>query len=190
MTFNSDRLSAIARSLNLTEWEPTPDEVTFGRAFFRRTDELEEPSLAFPRGPEQGNHLHTEAFDATARKVALVQDELLPAWRERLAGSPMVELAELYVSAAAPLLPHAQRLLTAWRGVALPSPTAEDIARTAARRRISAEQAALLLRFENAAQWEKDTNPRDLWTGLLPVWANIGSVLSTMTAAITRDTYY
>lgn len=191
MTVTSDRLSEIARSLNRQQWQPTADEVAFGSTFFQRMKELEEElQSAFPRGTNWWDRLHTESFTAMARVVAMVRDELLPAWRERLADSPMVELAELYVSAAAPLLPHAERLLAAWHGAARPAPTAEEITREAGRLNVSAEQASSRLRFENASHWEEESNPRGLWDDLRPAWAHLGAVRSTMMAAVTGDTDY
>jgi hypothetical protein len=102
----------------------------------------------------------------------------------------MVELAELYISVAEPLLPHAQRLLAAWHDAALPAPTAEEIARAAERLNVSSEQAESRLRFENASRWEQDTNPRGLWDDLRPTWAHVGAVRSTLMAAVTGDTDY
>lgn len=136
------------------------------------------------------DRLHTESFATLARVVAMVRDELLPTWREQLADSPMVELADLYVSSADPLIPHAERLLAAWHDAALPAPTADEIAREARRLTVSAEQAESRLRFENASQWEKETNPRGLWDDLRLAWAHLGAVRSTMMAAVTGDTDY
>lgn len=191
MTVASDRMSEIARSLNRQLWQPTAAEVAFGASFFQRLKEVEEePRSAFPRGTSWWDHLHTENFDMLARVVAMVQDELLPAGRKQLADSPMTELAELYVSAAEPLLPHARRLVAAWHDAALPSPAADEIARTAERLNVSAEQAEDRLRYENASHWEKETNPRGLWDELRPTWAHVAAVRSTMKAAVTGDTDY
>ncbi|WP_063794151.1 hypothetical protein [Streptomyces graminilatus] len=191
MTVTPDRLSEIARSLNRWQWQPTADEVAFGSTVFQRMKAVEEETRStFPRGTDQWHRLHTENFDTLARVVAVVRDEVLPAGREQLADSPMVELAELYVSAAEPLLPHAQRLLAAWRDASLPAPTSEEVAREAQRWNVSAEQAESRMRFEYAAQWEEDANPRGLWDDLRPTWAHMGAVRSTMMAALTGDTDY
>ncbi|MFI6283100.1 hypothetical protein [Streptomyces sp. NPDC050988] len=191
MTVTSDRLSEIARSLNRLHWQPTADEVAFGSAFFERMKEAEEEQRsAFPRGTNWWDRLHTESFATLARVVAMVQDELLPVWRERLTGSPMVELAELYVSAAEPLLPHAERLVAAWGNAAPPSPTADEIAREAGRLNLSAGLAERRIRFENASHWEEEGNPHGLWDDLRPAWANVSAVRSTMMAAVTGDTDY
>ncbi|MEU0215577.1 hypothetical protein ABZ281_10820 [Streptomyces sp. NPDC006265] len=162
------------------QWQSTADEVAFGSTFFQRMRQVEEePDPVFPQGADWWQRLHTESFHTLARVVAMVQDELLPAGRERLADSPMVELAELYVSAAAPLLPHAERLLAAWNDADLPAPTAEKIAREAGRLNLPAEKAEARLRYENASRWEEETNPRDLWDDLRPAWAHLGAVRST-----------
>ena len=191
MTITSDRLSDIARSLNRQQWQPTADEVSFGSTFFRRMKEVEEePRPAFPRGTNWWDRLHTESFETLARVVVMVQDELLPAVRERLADSPMVELAGLYVSAAQPLLPHAERLLAAWHDAAPPAPTAAEITREAGRLNETAEQAETRLRYYNASHWEMETNPNGLWDDLRPAWAHLGAVRSTMMAAVTGDTDY
>ncbi|MBV9025440.1 MAG: hypothetical protein JO362_16990 [Streptomycetaceae bacterium] len=123
------------------------------------------------------------------RGVGAVRDEL-PAWRDRLPGSPMVELVELYISAAQPLLPHAEHLLTAWRDAALPEPTTDEITYEARRLDTTAEQAEANLRFWNARHWEESSNPRYLWDDLHPAWARLGAVRSTMAAAVTGDTDY
>jgi hypothetical protein len=191
MTVASDRLSEIARSLNRQQWQPTADEVAFGSTFFQRMQQVEEePDPAFPQGADWWERLHTESFHKLARVVAMVQDELLPAGRERLADSPMVELAELYVSAAAPLLPHAERLLAAWNDADLPAPTADRIVREAGRLNLPAEKAEARLRYDNASRWEEESNPHDLWDDLRPAWAHLGAVRSTMMAAVTGDTDY
>lgn len=161
MSATPDRLSKIARSLNRHQWLPTADEVAFGSAFFQRMKEAEEQGSAFPRGTAWWDRLHTESFATLARVIAMVQDELLPARRERLASSPMVDLAKLYASAAEPLLPHAERLLAAWGDAAPPAPTADEIAREAKRLNVSAEQAERHIRFENASHWEEEGNPHD-----------------------------
>lgn len=124
-----------------------------------------------------------------ARVVAVAQGEL-SAGRRRLADSPMVELVELYISAAQPLLPHAERMLAAWRDAAPPAPAADEIALEAARLNISAEQAEARLRFGNASRWEQESSAASPWNGLRPAWALLGAVRSTMTAAVTGDTDY
>ncbi|MFK0154316.1 hypothetical protein ACIQVK_19850 [Streptomyces sp. NPDC090493] len=191
MTVTADRLSEIARSLNHRQWQPTAAEVAFGTSFFQQMKKMEDrPSYGFPRGASWWDRLHTENLDTLARVVAMMRDELPPGVREQLTGSPMVELAELYIDAAEPLLPHARRLLAAWHDAALPSPSAHTIAREAQRLNVSAEQAEGRLRYESACRWEKETNPRSLWDDLRPAWARLGAVRSTMMAAVTGDTDY
>jgi hypothetical protein len=191
VTENPDRLGEIARSLNRCWWLPTVEEVEFGGAFFRlRRGVEEDPDSGFPRGLASWNCLRTEVFTALARTVRAVQEDLLPSWRHRLDGSPMVELVDLYVSAGRPILPHAEQLMAAWRDVSLPEPSAEEIAYEARRLNVTPEEGEVNLRFFNAHRWEQATVPRSLWDGLLPVSARLGAIQSTMMAAVTGDTEY
>ncbi|MEY9839566.1 hypothetical protein [Streptacidiphilus sp. EB103A] len=190
MTVTADRLNDIARSLNRRQWLPTADEVAFGSTFLRRMGEVEQEGAGFPRGANWWDRLHTESFHALTRTVELLEVDLLPCGRARLPGSPIVELAELWLGSAQPLLPHAQRLLTAWHDAAPPEPTADMIARTARRLNVTDDLAEGRLRYEDAAHWEREGNALSLWDELRPLWAHLGAVRSTMTAAVTGDTEY
>lgn len=191
MTTTPDRLSEIARSLNRMQWLPTAEEVELGSAFFRHLKTIEEePQPDFPRGLKQSDRLHTENLAVLARSVEKLRDELLPAWKNRLDGSSMIELVEQYVRGAQPLLPHAERLLGNWRGATLPAPTADQIAYEAKRLNISLEEGEANLRYWQAAHWEDEHNPCSLWDDLQPTWAYLWAVESTMTAALTGDTEY
>ncbi|MFF1422020.1 hypothetical protein [Streptomyces sp. NPDC058280] len=190
MTDAPDRLREIARSLNRRHWQPTVLEVAFGAAFFQRLKGLEEePQPEFPRGADDWTRLHTENLAVLARTVTMAQDEL-SAWKDRLPGSPMVELVEQYVSAAQPLLPHAERLAAAWRGATLPEPTADEIAYEARRLNVSPEEGETNLRYWKAVRWEEEHNSSSLWDDLRPVWSYLGAVRTTMMAAVTGDTDY
>ncbi|MEU1906554.1 hypothetical protein [Streptomyces hygroscopicus] len=191
MTTTPHRLCEIARSLNRLQWLPTAEEVELGIAFFQHVKTMEEqPQPDFPRGLQRWDRLHTENLDVLARTVEKLRDELLPAWKNRLDCSPMIELVEQYVCGAQPLLRHAERLLATWRGAALPAPTTDEIAYEAKRLNISLEQGEANLRYWKAVHWEEEHNPRSLWDELEPAWAYLGSVQATMMAALTGDTEY
>ncbi|MFE7124986.1 hypothetical protein [Streptomyces sp. NPDC057617] len=191
MTQTPNRLSEIARSLNCMQWLPTAEEVDFGNAFFQQVKKAEEELCGdFPRGMHRWHRLRTEDFTALARTVTVVKNELLPAWRDRLPASPMVELVEMYVSGAQPVLPHAETLLAAWHDATLAEPSDADIAYEARRLNISSEQAAANFRFWKASHWEKEHFPRSLEDDLRPVWGYLIAVGSTLTAAVTGDTDY
>ncbi|MDX3224484.1 hypothetical protein [Streptomyces sp. ME19-01-6] len=191
MSTTPDRLSEIARSLNRLQWLPTAEETELGNAFFRHLKTIEEePQPDFPRGLKQSDRLHTEHLAVLARSVEKVRDELLPAWKYRLDGSPMIELVEHYVRGAQPLLPHAERLLANWRDAILPALTADEIAYEAKRLNISPEEGEANLRYWQAAHWEEEHAPRALWDELQPAWSYLWAVESTMTAALTGDTEY
>ncbi|MFJ9034535.1 hypothetical protein ACIRQP_40065 [Streptomyces sp. NPDC102274] len=191
MTKAPERLREIARSLNRRQWRPTPAEVELGSTFFHRVKELEEePHPEFPRGADHWSRLHTENLVVLARTVTMARDELLSVWKDRLPGSPMVELVEQYVSGAEPLLPHAERLVAAWHGVTFPEPIADEIAYEAKRLNVSAEEGEANLRYWKAVRWEEKHHPESLWDDLRPAWSYLGAVRSTMMAAVTGDTDY
>ncbi|MEV6426063.1 hypothetical protein [Streptomyces sp. NPDC051662] len=126
-----------------------------------------------------------------ARTVTVAR-ELLSVWKDRLPGSPMVELVEQYVIGAEPLLLHTERLVAAWSGVTFPEPTADEIAYEARRLNVPAEEGEANLRYWKAVRWEEEAehHPESLWDELSPVWFYLGAVRSTMMAAVTGDTDY
>ncbi|AKH83967.1 hypothetical protein AA958_19245 [Streptomyces sp. CNQ-509] len=188
MSETADRLSEIAWSLNRREWQPTDEEIELASAFFEVLVKAQRAVPDFPRGVDHGDRLYTESFAVLARRVEAVQAELLPAWRHRLDGSPMVELVELYAGAAQPLLPHAERLLTAWASTSFTEPTAREIADEARRLNITATQGEAHLAYLNASAWEEELFPPAILNDLLRIWDRLLAVAATMTAAVTGDT--
>ncbi|MDO0936550.1 hypothetical protein QQY66_34385 [Streptomyces sp. DG2A-72] len=189
------RLSGIARSLNRYEWSPTLEEIECGADFFKRAKTIEvAENPGFPRGPEPEPwkpRLHTENVAVLAQEVGMVQDELLPKWRARFpVGSTMVELIEMYIRGAQPIVQHADAVLTAWREAALPEPSDDELAYRTRYSGLSVEEARARLRYQIAAGWEEDPSRRALWEEMLPAWTRLGAVRSTMMAAVTGDVEY
>ncbi|NGO67079.1 hypothetical protein [Streptomyces boncukensis] len=190
MTTRPDRLSEIARSLNRREWLPTVEEVELGSAFFQQAKAMEEQHPDFPPGPERGDRLHVENLTVLARFVENAHDELVPQRRDRLPASPMIELVELYISGAQPLLLHAKRMRAAWHSATLPEPATHEIAREAWRLSVTQQQAEANLRYWNAVGWEEEHDPYARWDNPHPAWARLATIGSTMMAAVTGDVDY
>ncbi|MFI2204696.1 hypothetical protein ACH47Z_28690 [Streptomyces sp. NPDC020192] len=188
---DEQQLGAIARSLNRYEWDPTLEEIAVGDAFLRERQKDEEASQSFPRGPQEWDRLRTEGIVSLGAKVARIEGELLPQWRQRLSsGSPMIDLVEIYVRSAQPIVRHADDILTAWQGAVLRKPTGDEIADEARRLDVSIEEAESIWRFEEARHWESQPPRSALWDELLPTWAYLGSVCSVVAAAVTGDVEY
>ena len=196
MTETSDqsRLSEIARSLNLYQWQPTAEETTSGAAFFQLAKSAEEKERGFPRGTEPGPwtlRLHTENVAALVDEVTMLREEFLPKWRERLpVGSPMAELFDMYVRGAQPVVAHADAVLAAWAEAVLPEPTEDEIAYRTRYAGVPAEDVTARLRFEVAASWEEESPRRLLWEQMAPAWNYLGAVRASVMAATSVDVEY
>ncbi|MFI6803820.1 hypothetical protein ACIBO6_02185 [Streptomyces luteogriseus] len=194
-TLDQRRVNEIARSLNRYEWQPTLDEVKCGGEFFQLVKSMEEAERpGFPRDTSAGPwtlRLRTEHVVVLAEQVSRLQAEFLPGWRDRLPdGSPMVELVEMYVRGALPVVRHADGALAAWRDAALPEPADDEIAYRTRWSNVSADEVAARLRYDIAAQWEEQSPRHSLWQEMLPAWNFLGAVRSTMMAAVTGDVEY
>ncbi|GHE15301.1 hypothetical protein [Streptomyces alanosinicus] len=185
------QLGSIARSLNRYEWNPAQEEIAVGDAFLRELQKDEEASQPFPRGPQEWDRLRTEAVAGLVAKVARIDKELLPLWRERLpGGSSMIALVEIYVRSAQPILRHADDVLAAWRTAVWREPISEELAYEERRLNVSAEDARAIWRFEEARHWEAQPPRSALWEELLPKWSYLTSVASVVAAAVTGDVEY
>lgn len=189
------RLSEIARSLNRYEWQPTAEEVRCGGEFFQlvtSTEKAERPE--FPRDTSArpwAVRLHTENATVLAEEVATLVKEFLPGWRERVpGGSPMVELVDMYVRRAQPVVRHAGDLLAAWSEAALPEPDEDEVAYRARYSGAAVSDVEARLRYEIAARWEEEPPRCFLWEEMKPAWNFLGSVRSTMMAAVSGDVEY
>ncbi|MGW0731867.1 hypothetical protein [Streptomyces sp. NPDC002851] len=192
-TPDARRLIEIARSLNRYQWQPTDEEIECGAAFFHLVKGMEEKERpSFPRSTELWKpRLRTENVAVLAEEVAMLRDVFVPGWRDRLqGGSPMLELVDMYVRGAQPVVERAGDVLAAWRTAALPEPTCEDIAYRVRYSDASAEEVAAQLRYEGAARWEEESPRRSLWKEMEPSWNHLGAVRSTMMAAVSGDVEY
>ncbi|EST27407.1 hypothetical protein [Streptomyces roseochromogenus] len=188
---DEQQLDRIARSLNRYEWHPTQEEIAVGVAFLRELQKDEEASRPFPRGPQEWDRLRTEGIAGLVAKVARIDKELLPLWRERLpSDSPVIALVEIYVRSAQSILHHADDVLAAWRGAVWQEPTQEEIAHEAHRLQVSPEDARAIWRFEEARHWESQPPRSALWEELLPKWSYLTSVASVVAAVVTGDVEY
>ncbi|MGN9760028.1 hypothetical protein [Streptomyces sp. SD31] len=135
--------------------------------------------------------LRTENVVVLDEEVALLREEFLPGWRTRLPdGSPMVELIDLYVRGAQPVLRHVEAVRVAWDGVVLPEPAIDDVARHARYSGAPTDEVTARLWFETAARWEERSDRRSLWEAMEPAWNHLGDVRSTVMAAVSGDVEY
>ncbi|MEU4347101.1 hypothetical protein [Streptomyces sp. NPDC023838] len=183
-----DRLSEIALLLNRRQWCPSPEEREAGAAFFhllRRAERRRRPE--FPRGTQPWEQTCTEAVAAGAEGVWRTREELLTAWRDRLAASPMRELLEMYAGLGQPLLDHAQCLAAAWRDADLPEPAADRVEAESRRLGIAADTGRMALRYDHACRWEEAQMSVALRGELDTLFRRLGTVRSTVMAAVSGD---
>ncbi|MFC1402084.1 MULTISPECIES: hypothetical protein [Streptacidiphilus] len=151
-----DPVSAIERALITLEWVPSPEEASFGAALMLRRDRLEEESVrrGLPLVADLEPLWLTQVLSVQSDLVDELDSQLLPVWRVRLAVSPMLALVLAYMDAARPLLPYAQRLVTAWQEAPPPAPEPAEIRRWAADHGLGAEEAERQLRCNAVLFWE------------------------------------
>ncbi|MEU3078512.1 hypothetical protein [Streptomyces laurentii] len=116
MTTTRD-LREIERLLTGMEWVPTRDEFKLGCDFIDAEYDAVTVAAArgYPRGRGRWEVTTLEYLTVVSLVVERVERELLPAARARFpGGSPMVDLVELMLAAAVPVLPYARQLQEAW----------------------------------------------------------------------------
>lgn len=180
VTGMADEIAAVERALVRGEWVPGQEECALGGALFECRDRLvENPSPADMPSSERGLWL-TQTLVVQALLVCELTDEVLPRWRERLAGSPMVHLVQAYGDAAQPVLPYAARLLAAWQASPPPAPAADLVAG-------EAEQDT---RFWDAHHWEEaQLSPAERAEIELALH-RCGDIATVIYAAVTGQTDY
>ncbi|MCY0932459.1 hypothetical protein OTB20_41250 [Streptomyces sp. H27-H1] len=108
---DDDRAHEVEKQLMRRDWVPTDDEKVLGaeilsglrllRAEVGTT--LDQWGAPLPRDT-------AEALIVEIVMMTRIETELLPAWRQRLEGSPMLALIDVYLDCARVLQPYAQAL--------------------------------------------------------------------------------
>ncbi|MFG2205721.1 hypothetical protein [Streptomyces sp. NPDC048638] len=185
----NDRLSEIERSFALRTWVPTQDEIALGEAFRWCHDSLEADPLpaAMPPLSGAGGRWLTQRLVCEERLVREVT-QILPSWRKRLSGTPMLHLVETYTSAGRALAPYARRLLTAWESAPPADPPAHLVETEARRLSIDPREADGILRYHAARRWERQQLSERERELLDAPGAVIRSISSTIDLAVAAGT--
>lgn len=149
-------VEAVARRLVSGGWLPNADELALGQALVLRTARLEEElrPADMPPTEDQEPLWLTQVLVGQSALVQEVTEELLPVWRRRLAGSPMLDLVGAYVEALRPLQGYALRMLGAWSRRPPARPDPGRIARYAVSRGVSPDRAGAELWHTAVRRWE------------------------------------
>lgn len=149
-------VEAVARCLAVGAWVPSAEECALGQALVLRTARLEtelQPA-DMPPSVSPGSIWLTQVLAGQSALVREVGEELLPVWRRRLSGSPMVALVESYIDSLRPLEAYARRMRKSWTSSPPTMPGPERITRYAYAHRVSAEQAGRELWQTTVQRWE------------------------------------
>ncbi|MEU6512165.1 MULTISPECIES: hypothetical protein [unclassified Streptomyces] len=111
MTADAQQLDGIARALNRREWIPSQEEVAVGAAFLQEV-QAADAGQSFPRVPGTDDRLRTVDVAVLVTLVSRIEEVLLPLWRLPRA-SPVIDLVELYVRGAQPIMQQADAVLAA-----------------------------------------------------------------------------
>lgn len=185
-----NRVSDIARALTSGAWVPSADEQRLAQGFLARGRRLmEERMPADMPLRDRGEPWLTQVLVLEARLCDEVESELLPVWRDRLSGSPVLELVDAYRAGGAALVPHGKRLLAAWRTDPPAKPTAGDLAEEASRQ--GTADAAARVYGERVRRWEETVVPgRERVQHLDPALGRLSAVQAVLSAVGTGDISY
>ncbi|MEU1307765.1 hypothetical protein ABZ419_02550 [Streptomyces cinnamoneus] len=189
-----DELSMIEHALTQRIWVPTDEESRLAGALFQRRKRLETEVVEDPAGlpkPTDGRGLFlTQHVSVCSRLARELTEEVLPLWRDRLSGSPMLRLVERYARACEEARPYSERLLATWRTSPPEEPAAELIAREAQRLRMPLDDAEHNTRYWLAAQWEEEQLTKEETKTVDAALHRVGQIGTLLWAAGSGDISY
>ncbi|MEY9948428.1 hypothetical protein [Kitasatospora sp. GAS1066B] len=192
---SNDRLraevAAIEQSLVTGAWVPGRCELRLGTRFLTLSTQLDKdrPShLPRARHEFDGGRTHSLRFQG---RLTEASEKLLSAlWvRLLLRRSPMRRLVSVYVEAGQDLLPHARRLIAAWR-VDPPVLDREHLDHFIERTGLTDAEAEERVWRSTVEAWEEEQLPRAEAEKLVPASQVMSLAATVVVAAVTGDIEY
>ncbi|MEV4502623.1 hypothetical protein [Streptomyces klenkii] len=101
----NEELKTIEHALTQGMWAPSEEEIRLASALFVRRNRLDAEVLEHPSDAQNRRDLiFVQGIAVCAGMARELTGEVLPLWRDRLSGSPMLRLVEMYADACEEIL--------------------------------------------------------------------------------------